>query len=192
VSLPHSTPQPDATFSASRDTSTRRWHSGDVKQALLISALLFPILACNETPGIPKGFEAGAAAPTPVIPAVATYTPPAPIVDAAPPEWVTAQHVLVAYKGAKNAPDTVTRTKAEAKARIDEVLTKAKAGADFADLARDYSDDVDAKERFGSAGKFKRSERVKPFSDAAFALPINGVSDVVETVYGFHVIRRNQ
>ncbi len=84
------------------------------------------------------------------------------------------------------------RSKAEAKTRVDEVLVKAKAGADFADLAREYSDDVDAKERAGSAGKFKRPDRVKAFSDAAFALQVDGVSDVVETPFGFHVIKRNQ
>lgn len=168
-----------------------------MKSIALPSSLFAPLTlivlaACNETPGIPKGFEGGSPTAKPVTTAAPSFVPPAPVVDAAPPEWVTAQHVLVAYKGAKNAPDSVTRTKAEAKTRIDEVLAKAKAGGDFVELARDYSDDVDAKERFGSAGKFKRSERVKPFSDAAFALPVNGVSDVVETVYGYHVIRRNQ
>lgn len=109
-----------------------------------------------------------------------------------PPESIACQHVLVAYKGAKNAPAGVTRTKAEAKARADEVHNKAVAGMDFTKLAQDYSDDQGSRERLGSVGKFKRDGMVKPFSDAAFALQVDGISDVVETPFGFHVIKRNQ
>jgi len=105
---------------------------------------------------------------------------------------VACQHVLVAYKGAKNAPVGVTRSKAEAKARADEVRTKALAGTDFTELAQTYSDDPGSRDRMGSVGKFKREGMVKPFSDAAFALKVDGISDVVETPFGFHVIKRNQ
>jgi parvulin-like peptidyl-prolyl isomerase len=99
--------------------------------------------------------------------------------------------VLVAYRGAKNAKG-VTRTKDEAKKRAQEVSAKAKAGADFAGLARDYSDDPGSKERMGSVGKFTRDKMVKPFSDAAFSLKVDEVSEPVETEFGFHVIKRNQ
>lgn len=121
--------------------------------------------------------------------ASASVTPTAPT---PPPESVACQHVLVAYKGAKNAPSTVTRTKAEAKARAEDVHAKAVAGEDFTKLTQDYSDDQGSRERQGSAGKFKREGMVKPFSDAAFALEVDGISDVVETPFGFHVIKRNQ
>jgi peptidyl-prolyl cis-trans isomerase NIMA-interacting 1 len=113
-------------------------------------------------------------------------------VDAAPPESIACQHVLVAYKGAKNAPANVTRSKADAKARAEEVRTKAVAGDDMAELAKTYSDDQGSRERLGSVGKFKRDGMVKPFSDAAFALKVNEISAVVETPFGFHVIKRNQ
>ncbi len=147
--------------------------------------------------------------PAPVASAVATGSAVAPAVAAsatasaaaapgtgatneAAPLSVTAQHVLVAYKGADGAPKTVTRSKAEAKKRADEVATKAKSGADFSSLAAEYSDDPGSKERMGSVGKFTREKMVKPFADAAFGLAVGSVSDPVETKYGFHVIKRNQ
>ncbi len=109
-----------------------------------------------------------------------------------PPDAVAAQHVLVAYKGAKGAPRTITRSKAEAKKRAEEVAAKAKSGADFATLVAEYSDDPGSKDRMGSVGKFTREKMTKPFSDAAFALAVGEISDVVETEFGFHVIKRNQ
>jgi len=108
------------------------------------------------------------------------------------PESIAAQHVLVAYKGAEKAPKGVTRTKAEAKKRAEEVAAKAKAGADFSALVAEYSDDPAAKERQGSLGKFRREKMAKPFSDAAFALAVGESSGAVETPFGFHVIKRNQ
>ena len=108
------------------------------------------------------------------------------------PDAVAAQHVLVAFKGAEKAPKGVTRTKAEAKKRAEEVATKANAGADFSALVAEYSDDPAAKERQGSVGKFTRDKMSKPFSDAAFALAVGASSGPVETPFGFHVIKRNQ
>ena len=100
--------------------------------------------------------------------------------------------MLVAYKGAKNAPANVTRSKADAKARADDVRKKALAGDDFSELAKTYSDDPGSRDRLGSVGKFKRDGMVKPFSDAAFALKVDEISDVVETPFGFHVIKRTE
>jgi len=110
----------------------------------------------------------------------------------APPDAVAAQHVLVAYRGAQRAPKSVTRSKAEAKKRAEEVAAKAKAGADFTALVAEYSDDPEATSRLGSVGKFTRDKMAKPFSDAAFALAVGETSGVVETPFGFHVIKRNQ
>lgn len=110
-----------------------------------------------------------------------------------PPDAITAQHVLVAYKGAKDAPKNVTRSKTDAKARAAEVAAKAKEkGADFTALVKEYSDDPGSKDRLGSLGKFTREKMVKPFSDAAFALGVDETSDPIETPFGFHVIKRNQ
>jgi hypothetical protein len=130
-------------------------------------------------------------APSAVASATASATPAAsPFVV---PNTVIAQHVLIAYKGAKRAPNGVTRSKAEAKKRAEEVAAKAKEpGADFSALVAEYSDDPAAKERQGSVGKFTRDKMDKHFSDAAFALREGEVSAPVETPFGFHVIKRNQ
>ena len=127
---------------------------------------------------------------------VATASTSAPAVTAsapaAVPEAIAAQHVLIAFKGAEKAPRSVTRSKADAKKRAEEVSTKAKSGTDFSALVAEYSDDPAAKERQGSVGKFTRDKMAKPFSEAAFQLKVDDVSAPVETPFGFHVIKRNQ
>jgi len=119
--------------------------------------------------------------------------PPAPpTADSPPPTSVAAQHILVAYKGAKNAPKTVTRSKADARKRAEEALGRVRAGEDFTELVKVYSDDPGAADRMGSVGKFTREKMDKTFSDAAFALKVDEVSGIVETPFGFHLIKRNQ
>ena len=108
-------------------------------------------------------------------------------------EWITAQHVLISYKGAKGAPLAVTRTKEQAKARAEEALAKVKdPKMEFADVVNIYSDDLGSKERLGSVGKIKRENVFKEFADAAWALDVDEVSAVVESPAGFHIIKRNQ
>ena len=72
------------------------------------------------------------------------------------------------------------------------MLFRSKSGSDFTALVAEYSDDPGSKERMGSVGKFTREKMVKPFSDAAFALGVDEISDPVESEFGFHVIKRNQ
>lgn len=162
-----------------------------------LAALLLTLTACDKpkdgpapSPSATASASASAATSAPAsasASATASAKPPA-----AEPTAVAAQHVLVAYAGAKDAPKGVKRTKAEAKARAEEVASKAKSGGDFTELVKSYSDDPAAKERMGSVGKFTRDKMVKPFSDAAFALEVDATSGVVETPFGFHVIKRNQ
>lgn len=168
---------------------------------LLLSALFLFILGCDEPPAAPAK-PAASATPTAQAPASVAQAAPTPSATAsaqdkpteaaAKPEWITAQHVLVAFKGAKNAQPNVKRSKEEAKKRAEEVAAKAKAGEDFTALVKEYSDDTATLDRLGSVGKFKPESMAKPFSDAAFALKVEGVSDPVETQFGFHVIKRNQ
>jgi hypothetical protein len=164
--------------------------------ALLLAALA--LLACEEAPppappapSAPPPASA-AAPPTAATPPAATPSAAAPAAPEAPPESITAQHILVAYRGAKGAPKKVTRTKAEAQKRAEEALAKAKAGENFIELVKTYSDDEGTVERLGSLGRFQRDAMVKPFADAAFALKVNEISGVVESPFGFHVIKRNQ
>jgi parvulin-like peptidyl-prolyl isomerase len=100
--------------------------------------------------------------------------------------------VLVAYQGALRAAPTITRCKEQAKHLAEQFLARARKGEDFAKLAGEGSDDPSAKLNSGALGKFTRDRMVKPFADAAFALKPGGVSDLVETPFGFHVIKRTE
>ena len=86
-------------------------------------------------------------------------------------EEVQASHILV-----------------EDEATAKEVLEKVNAGEDFAELAKEYSTDGTA-ENGGDLGFFGTGQMVEPFEKAAFALEIGEVSDIVETEYGFHIIK---
>ena len=101
---------------------------------------------------------------------------------------VAARHILVQYQGAMRSE--ATRTKEEAKARIDKILLLARAqGADFGALAK-YSDEPNAAVRGGSLGVFTREQMVPAFSNTAFAIGENQVSEVIETEFGYHIIQR--
>jgi foldase protein PrsA len=76
-----------------------------------------------------------------------------------------------------------TREKAE------EVLAKAKAGEDFGKLAEQYSVDPNGKTSKGDLGEFGYGMMVQPFEEAAFALEEGEISGIVETMFGFHIIK---
>ena len=151
------------------------------------------ILGCDK-PG------AGAGAPTPSAtatsaPAAASGTPSpvaAPGPPDAAPDTIIAQHILVIYATAKRAPKGITRTKPEARSRAGEALLKVQGGASFEDVVKEYSDDAASVGRLGSVGKFHRGDMDPAFSTAAFALSVGQVSGLVETPFGFHVIKRTQ
>ncbi len=105
-------------------------------------------------------------------------------------EEVHARHILLMHAESKRKPTSVTRTKDEAKKLIDEIQKKLKDGADFAELAKEYSDCPSGKSRGGDLGTFGKARMAPPFEKAAFALEENGVSDVVETEFGYHIIQR--
>lgn len=106
------------------------------------------------------------------------------------PKTIGAKHILVMHKESERRPPTVTRTKAEAKARAEEALGKVRGGADFDKSVIEYSDEPGAAERAGDLGVFEKKVMVKAFSDAAFKLKVGEVSDIIETPFGFHIIKR--
>lgn len=137
----------------------------------------------------------GAPPPEPAEVAAAPAEPtaePAPPPPPAPEPMVAASHVLIQYKGSMRAGANVKRSKEEAKKLATEVMNKAKKGQDFAALAKEFSDEPGAKDRAGALGKFTKAQMVKPFADAAFALKPGEISPVVETDFGFHVIKRTE
>jgi peptidyl-prolyl cis-trans isomerase D len=98
------------------------------------------------------------------------------------PERVHARHILLSIT---NKPkDEVPKIKAQAEA-LDKQL---KAGADFAELAKKYSQDPGSAQKGGDLGWVSRGQMVKNFEDAVFTLKPNEISDVVTTEYGFHII----
>ncbi len=108
------------------------------------------------------------------------------------PTSIEASHFLVQYKGSMRAPESITRTKEEAKKRAEEGLAKAKKGGDFAKIVAEYSDEPGAAARGGALGEFQATQMVKPFSDAAFKLKVGQMSGLVETDFGYHVIKRTK
>ncbi len=91
---------------------------------------------------------------------------------------VSVKHVLI-----KNTDSKFSDPKATA----DEVLKKAKSGEDFDALMKEYNEDPGETE---SGYTFGKGEMVKEFENAAFALKYNEISDIVETQYGYHIIKR--
>lgn len=163
--------------------------------------LAFALIACSDLtapPSVTTGVASPEAKPAATTRVASPKAPTPPPVDApAQPaadqgETVAASHVLVAFAGAMRADPSVKRTKEEARKRAAELLGKAKKGEDFGKLAEDNSDDPSAKRNKGSLGRFTRQQMVKPFADAAFSLKPGQVSELVETSFGYHVIKRTE
>lgn len=108
------------------------------------------------------------------------------------PEEVQASHILISYKGADRADAGISRSKEEAKAEAERIRKLIiDDGENFAKMAKEHSDGPSSS-KGGDLGKFKFEVMAKPFSEAAFALEIDAVSEVVETGFGFHVIKRTE
>jgi peptidyl-prolyl cis-trans isomerase D len=97
------------------------------------------------------------------------------------PGQIKASHILLKTGEGKKEEDV--RKRAEA------LLAKAKAGADFAELATANSEDDSNKDKGGDLGFFGKGSMVPEFEQAAFALEPGQISDVVKTSYGFHIIK---
>lgn len=104
------------------------------------------------------------------------------------PEMVRAAHVLIGTTDKVTRADLSDEQKAAKKKIAEDVLKRAKAGEDFAKLAKEYSDDPGSKDK-GGEYTFPRGQMVPAFEDAAFSLGTNQVSDIVPTQFGYHIIK---
>lgn len=100
------------------------------------------------------------------------------------PEMVRARHILI--KVDKNVSDDDKR---KAREKAEEILKKIRGGEDFAKLASEFSDDPGSKNKGGDLGFFPKGRMVPEFEKVAFSLKPNEVSDIVETPFGFHIIK---
>jgi parvulin-like peptidyl-prolyl isomerase len=108
------------------------------------------------------------------------------------PKEISARHILVMHDESVQKPPNVHRTKEEARERAQQCLERVRAGEDFVKLVTECSDEPGAVERGGNLGTFKREVMVEQFANAAFALKVGEVSELVETQFGFHIIQRTK
>lgn len=100
---------------------------------------------------------------------------------------VRASHILLMYKGSSRS--TASRSKDEALTLIKDLHQKIVAGESFAELAKKHSD-CPSGSSGGDLGAFGRGQMVKAFEDSAFNMEVGGLSGVVETNFGYHLITR--
>src|SRR3984893_15985366 len=99
------------------------------------------------------------------------------------PERVEVRHILLSTAGKPKEETAKIQAKAEG------LLKQIKAGGDFAELAKQNSDDPGSKANGGDLGWVVRGQTVKNFETAAFTLKPNQISDLITTEYGFHIIQ---
>lgn len=99
-------------------------------------------------------------------------------------ERVRASHILIRLPEKADAA-----AKEQARERAAEVLKEVKAGGDFAALAKQHSQDPGSAVNGGDLGFFERGQMVGPFEETAFSLAPSQSSDLVETTFGFHILK---
>jgi parvulin-like peptidyl-prolyl isomerase len=93
------------------------------------------------------------------------------------------RHILLLTQGKPETEKPAIRKK------MEDLLARAKKGEDFAALAKEFSEDPGSKENGGLYENFPRGQMVPAFNDAAFSIPVGQFSDIVETEYGFHILK---
>ena len=103
------------------------------------------------------------------------------------PEQVRVRHILITWKPLGKQDD-----RAFIRESMQPILKRARAGEDFAALAREFSDDFATKQMGGDTGFFHRGQMAPAFEEVAFALEPGEISDIVETSFGVHIIKLEQ
>jgi peptidyl-prolyl cis-trans isomerase C len=104
------------------------------------------------------------------------------------PEMVRAAHILLMTKDPVTRKELSEEQKAAKKKELEGILKRARAGEDFAKLAKEYSEDPGSKDR-GGEYTFPRGQMAPAFEAAAFSLNTNQISDIVTTQFGYHIIK---
>jgi peptidyl-prolyl cis-trans isomerase C len=99
------------------------------------------------------------------------------------PERVKASQIWI-----KVTPSAIESIKKQAHKKIETIQKKINQGEDFGKLAKTYSDGPEAQHK-GELGYFKRGQMAKPIEDSAFAMKIGEVSGIIETQFGYHLIK---
>ena len=99
------------------------------------------------------------------------------------PERVHVEHILIKTSGMNDAD------KKKALAKADDILKQLQGGANFADLAKKYSDDPGSGQKGGDLGWLVHDQTVAAFDKAAFSLPVNQLSGIVTTEFGYHILK---
>jgi len=99
---------------------------------------------------------------------------------------VKASHILIGFEGTRS---TSHRPREEAEKLAKDIIKELKAGADFETLAQKYSDDPSVKQNKGDLGYFTWGKMVGPFQEATWELKVGEISDPVESMFGFHIIK---
>ena len=102
-------------------------------------------------------------------------------------DTVTASHILLKTID-DNGNELSDEKKKEAKKKAEEALKKVKSGEDFAQVAKEYSEDSTASNG-GELGTFGRGQMVSEFENAAFSMKPGEISDIIKTQYGYHIIK---
>lgn len=159
-----------------------------MRRTMLLLAGALVLAGCEEEPE--PSFQPDEIAPAPS--PASGETGEAPAAAEGAPTQVGARHILIQYEGSMRAGEDIDRTKEEAREKIEEILAEAKKdGADFGALAKEHSDGPSGPQG-GDLGTFGRGRMHPAFEQAAFALEVGEVSGVVETPFGFHIIKRVQ
>jgi parvulin-like peptidyl-prolyl isomerase len=117
------------------------------------------------------------------------YDNPTNLADFEQPEMIHVRHILLmTMDPVTHTPLSTDQQQAKRK-QIDDLLKRIRGGADFAALAKQYSEDPGSKDNGGELPAFSHGQMVPEFEAAAFSLTNNQVSDVITSAYGYHIIK---
>lgn len=95
----------------------------------------------------------------------------------------TVRHILLRFKGNSD------QEKKQVYTQMEKILARVKAGEDFAKVAKEVSEDPGSKNKGGLYENFPRGQMVPSFENAAFSVPVGEISDIIETPYGYHILK---